>query len=311
MDHRVDYTHTTRFPALALVWYVVEAQSLRFGRSTRESARLDVSPAIGQSRAGRLGFTLVELLVVIAIIGLLVSVLIPAVQSARESARRSVCQNHLRQIGIALHGHHEAQGEFPVGGLEIRLRPFDGEKRQLAWSAFLLPYLEEQDVYDRLDFTQAYDSKDNASAAATVLPIYLCPTSIHGEKLVDDRGPCHYGGMYGERITGPNNPPKGTMIYDVAIRAEQIRDGLSNTLIVAEDTRFPDGQWINGRNVFDQAKGINQAPASENDIRSDHPGGALATRADGSVLFLSNDLNDFVLAALCTRDQGEIVGKVD
>lgn len=255
----------------------------------------------------RRAFTLVELLVVLAIVGMLVSILVPAVQASREAARRTVCMNNLHQIGIALQLHHEAQQQFPVGGLELRLRPFDKTKRQLAWSAFLLPYLEEHMVFDSLDLGTAYDSPANARAAATVLPVYICPTSVVGERLVENRGPCQYGGIYGERITGPNSPPKGTMLYDIPISEGQIRDGRSNTLIVAEDTRFPDGQWINGRNIFDQAGPINQAPEWENDIRSDHPGGAQSVRADGSVHFMDASLDLAVLAALCTRDGGEWV----
>ncbi len=249
----------------------------------------------------RTAFTLVELLVVIAIIGMLVSILLPAVQGARSAGRRTVCKNNLRQIGIGLHSHHEAQGHFPVGGLEWR-PPHDKTKRQLAWSAFLLPYVDSPAVFDQLNLDTAFDSVENQQAAATVLPLYICPTSERGERLVDGRGPCDYGGIYGERITGPNDPPKGTMLYDTPISIAQIKDGISRTLIVAEDSRFPDGQWINGRNIFDQAMAINAAEEWENDIRSDHPGGAQVVRADGSVHFMEESTDLQVLAAFCTRD---------
>jgi prepilin-type processing-associated H-X9-DG protein len=85
-------------------------------------------------------------------------------------------------------------------------------------------------------------------------------------------------------------------------------DGASQTIIVGEDAGFPDGQWINGLNVFDQAFAINQAPSYENDLHSDHPGGAHALFADGSVHFLKNSLDVRTLAALCTRAGNEIVG---
>ncbi|MCA9268369.1 MAG: DUF1559 domain-containing protein, partial [Planctomycetales bacterium] len=197
-------------------------------------------------------------------------------------------------------------GEFPPGGLEWR-PPSDPSKRQLAWSAFLLPYLEQQNVYDKLDLNKAFDAPENAAGAATILAVYVCPTSSRGAKLVDGRGPCDYGGIYGERIASPNNPPKGAMLYDQAISIDDIRDGTSNTLIISEDSEWADGQWINGRNLFDQAFAINQAPPYENDIRSQHPGGAQGLLADGSVHFLRETMELTTLAAICTRARGEVV----
>ncbi len=84
---------------------------------------------------------------------------------------------------------------------------------------------------------------------------------------------------------------------------------LSNTLIVSEDSRFYDGQWINGRNIFDQAYAINEPnpPFWENEIRSEHAGGAQGLLADGSVHFLDQQMDLNVLAAFCTRDQREFV----
>ena len=259
------------------------------------------------SRPNRVrGFTLVELLVVIAILGVLVGLLLPAVQAAREAARRTHCQNNLRQIGIGLHRYHDVHQTLPMGGIEWR--PYGSTaERQLAWSALLLPHLEQQALYDQLDLSKGFDAKENAAGAATILSIYLCPTSNRDALLVDGRGPCDYGGITGERISTPNNPPKGTMIYDRAFRIAEITDGTSHTLIVAEDTEGLDGQWINGRNLFDQGFAINAAPPWENDIRSAHPGGALSVLADGSAHFLAESLDLDILAAICTRAGGEVV----
>lgn len=254
----------------------------------------------------RYGFTLVELLVVIAIIAILVALLLPAVNAAREAARRTACFNNLRQIGIGLNAYHAAKQSFPPGGIEWRPRG-DTEKRQLAWSAFLLPYLEEQSLYDQLDLSTPFDSDENATAAAEIVPVYICPTNPRGVNLVEGRGPSDYGGIYGERIASPNSPPKGTMLYDRSIGIHQIADGTSKTLIVAEDSTFGDAQWINGRNVFDQAFAVNAAPDFENDIRSEHVGGANGVYADGSVHFLSNQTELLVLAAMCTRAGSENV----
>lgn len=237
--------------------------------------------------------------------GMLVALLLPAVQTARASARRLQCVNNLRQIGIGLAAHHAAKGEFPAGGIEWRGR-HNPQARQLAWSAFLLPFVEEQVLFDQLDLKTAFDSQANAVAAATILPIYVCPTSHRGSQLVSGRGPCDYGGIFGERITSRNDPPKGTMLYDRTVNVKQITDGLTHTLIVSEDSLFADGQWINGRNIFDQAYAINQAPDFENDIRSEHAGGANGVFADAAVHFLHNSTDLAVVAAICTRAGGEM-----
>ncbi len=97
------------------------------------------------------------------------------------------------------------------------------------------------------------------------------------------------------------------MIYDLAFALTEIPDGTSQTLMISEDSGFPDGQWINGRNVFDQAFPINKAPKWENDIRSDHGGGANGLFADGSARFLRETMALPVLAAICTRAGGELI----
>jgi prepilin-type N-terminal cleavage/methylation domain-containing protein/prepilin-type processing-associated H-X9-DG protein len=266
------------------------------------------------SRPPGRAFSLLELLVTTTIIGVLLALLLPAVQSAREAARQVGCCNNFRQIGVALQNYHAAHGSFPPGGIEHRamLNPKTGMTygpagRQLAWSVFLLPYLEQDSLYRQLDLEEAFDSPQNAPAAATVLGIYVCPSTPHGAELKQGRGPCQYGGIYGERITGPNHPPKGVMLYDRAISLAEIPDGASNTLIVSEDCNNPDGQWINGLNVFDQAFAINRAPAYENDIASRHPNGANGSFGDGSARFLSENIDLVVLAALCTRAGGESI----
>ncbi|MHB1036430.1 MAG: DUF1559 family PulG-like putative transporter [Pirellulales bacterium] len=261
----------------------------------------------GTRLVGR-GFTLVELLVVMAILGILIALVLPAVQQAREASRRIACANNLHQIGIALHCYHEVYRWFPPGGVEWRPTGHP-EKRQLAWSAFLLPYLEQQPVYRMLDLSLPFDDPRNAEGAAQVLPVYLCPSVSRQSNLVQGRGACDYGGIYGERISSPNDPPKGTMLYDQPVSTSMIFDGTSQTLIVSEDSGFQDGQWINGRNIFDQAFAINMAPAFENDIRSNHYGGANALFADSSARFLNEKMALAILAAICTRAGGEPVGE--
>ncbi|MCX7427709.1 MAG: DUF1559 domain-containing protein [Planctomycetia bacterium] len=257
------------------------------------------------------GFTLVELLVVVAIIGILISLLLPAVQAARAAARRMSCTNNLRQIGVGLLNYHNSYRSFPPGGIELRTSWRDAAKRQFAWSAFLLPFVEQKQVHEQIDFGRSFDAPENARAAAYALPIYVCSSVPRDTLLSEGRGVCDYGGIYGERILSPNDPPKGAMLYDRLLAIRDFTDGTSSTLIVSEDSGFADMQWINARNLFDQAYAINEGPSPEhpleNEIRSRHPGGANGLFVDGSVRFLNEDMMLDVLAAICTRAGGETV----
>jgi prepilin-type N-terminal cleavage/methylation domain-containing protein len=114
-------------------------------------------PAV--SKRNRVAFTLVELLVVIAIIGILVALLLPAIQAAREAARRSQCQNHLKNIGVALQNYHSATNHFPKGFVSTGAAAIES----WAWSTFLLPYLEEQAIFDQLQPAPEYIVPVNAS----------------------------------------------------------------------------------------------------------------------------------------------------
>lgn len=245
------------------------------------------------------GFTLVELLVVIAIIGVLVGLLLPAVQAAREAMRRASCQNNLHQIGLALHNYHAAHNKFPPGAIEVRPQFPNG--KQLAWSAFVLPFMEQSGLHEQIDFKLAFDAPENEPAAATILPGFLCPSTPRSDGLMQGRGASDYGGIYGQRITGRNDPPNGMMLHDRALAMRDVLDGSSHTVMISEDAAFPDGQWINGRNLFDQAFPINKAPKFENDMRSFHVGGVMILRTDSSVTFLTEQLDLQILAALCTR----------
>src|SRR4051812_42716877 len=98
------------------------------------------------------GFTLVELLVVIAIIGVLVALLLPAVQAARESARRMSCGNNVKQLALALHNHHDSKGYFPSGRTSVG---------QFSVHAALLPYMEQENIYQTIDFSVSYNHANN------------------------------------------------------------------------------------------------------------------------------------------------------
>jgi len=248
------------------------------------------------------GISLVELLVVVAVVAALATLLLPAVQMARESARRITCLNNLRHMGCALHGHLLTRRTFPVGCTEWRSPSKPGPERCLAWSSRILPWLELGDVADRIDFGKPFDHVANAAIAATPLAVYICPSADRADARIGGLGRSDYGGVTGERITSPNNPEKGAVIHDRAVSARDVADGLSRTVLVGECAAgaWPDGQWINGRNLFDQAYAVNW-PTWEDELRSRHPGGGQALFGDGAVRLLGESTDSRVLAAACTR----------
>jgi prepilin-type processing-associated H-X9-DG protein len=259
------------------------------------------------------GITLVELLVVIAIIGVLVALLLPAAQAAREASRRAECQNHLRQIGVALHQYHEARGQFPVGCLDKRVPKVNPNGRQLAWSAAILQELEQPALERQLDFSSAYDSSVNSAAAPTIISTYLCPSTSRrapgreGAIVSDPTGTAayrgaatDYGGIYG--AAGLSPAPNGVFLYERPVKLSEITDGTSHTLALAEDTGrgwTQDGEWINGENIYDVSNLINTQ--QHNEIWSDHPGGAMALWCDGSASLLEASMDMPALRAICTR----------
>jgi prepilin-type N-terminal cleavage/methylation domain-containing protein/prepilin-type processing-associated H-X9-DG protein len=272
-----------------------------------------------RGRAHTAGFSLVELLVVITIVGVLIALLLPAVQSAREAARRVSCLNNLHQIAVGLQGYHAATGSFPPGGIEPAFQVSGG--RQFAWSAFLLPHIEQESLWAAIDFSKPSYAAANAQAAAAVIPTYLCPSRPRTSPLVKGCGATDYGGLYGEAIgSHPSGgswvAENGVMIYNRAFKIADVRDGTSNTLAVAENSLFPvwaDGQWINGLNLFDQKYAINFMPSDtrliEDEIRSAHPGGANGAFCDGSARFLGETMDLRTLKAILTRAGGEILGE--
>lgn len=256
----------------------------------------------------RRGLSLVELLIVLAIAGLMLALLLPAIQAAREAARRAQCSSHLRQIGLALHLYHHSHQRLPPGC--DQWRPWRGspQLRNLAWSAFILEHLEQAQLQARIDFRRPYDCPTNRPAAETQLTIYRCP-SVSDLPGPNGLGRIDYGGIYGQRITTRTATNNGVFIHNHAFALSDIRDGLSHTLAVAEDAGGPDNAWIDGNNIFEQAYGVNdpRALAFDNEIRSEHRGGAMALFCCGRVLMLSDSIDLSTLAALITRQGGEIV----
>lgn len=151
--------------------------------------------AFSQSRRAR-GFTLVELLVVIAIIGVLMSLLLPAVQRVREAARRTQCANNLKEIGLAAMNFHQSRNRLPPGYLSqikgIDPNPFTADRQYLSVLAYLLPFMEQTEVYENIKINKRVDVVDNpwwtnADAwrmAHMKIPTFLCPsTNAYGNAI--------------------------------------------------------------------------------------------------------------------------------
>ena len=234
------------------------------------------------------------------------ALLLPAIQQARESARRSACGDNLRQIGIALVNYHDSLGTYPPGCTERG-------GRQLAWSLYLLPWLEQQNIRDLFNTSYRYDSAVNAPATSQLISVYLCPST---SRLANDRDgnltgslpltqgamrACSdYGGMFGAGLLLPY--ANGVMLYDRGVRQSEIVDGLSHTIVIAEDTGRGDqldGEWADGENIFDSTVGVNRM--QDNEIWADHVGGAQVLMCDGSAHFVDASVAPAVLAPLCTR----------
>jgi len=288
----------------------------------------------------RVAFTLVELLVVIAIIGILIAMLLPAVQSVRESARRTTCANHEKQIGLAFHNHYSSFGHFPDGGeywntnrTMVAGVPASSPNQNWGWAFQILPFIEQSNLW-------LLDS--DRELRESPVKIYFCPSRRSPMQKFDSR----YGNSYqidyagnggisrvepaagsfgnGNDGTVVRRPNPGNSSRSEKVDFGIISDGTSNTLLIGEKYVRPDHlnlrtqdedqgyvsgwDWDTIRWAFNPPLAPRVGLTAYDRFGSYHRGGMNALGCDGSVHFISNDIEQTVFTALATRNGKEITG---
>jgi prepilin-type N-terminal cleavage/methylation domain-containing protein/prepilin-type processing-associated H-X9-DG protein len=201
----------------------------------------------------RNAFTLIELLVVIAIIAILIGLLLPAVQKIREAANRMKCENKLKQLGLALHNHHDTYGYFPPGKTTIN---YTGVPNGGGYSGFcfLLPFIEQDNLYKQINFALSEKDPGNNGPRAVTVKTFLCP-SDPVSTVPPGTGGQNYRLNYGYNILysglpdttpGGSNygmpPADGPFWDDSKTTFADITDGTSNTAAMSEKLK---GDWSN------------------------------------------------------------------
>ena len=300
-------------------------------------------------------FTLVELLVVIAVIAILVLLMLPAINAAREAARRSTCKNNLRQLGLAFQNHLGAKNRLPPGWVSREAGEADGEPGW-AWGVELLPFLEEQQLYES-GFQRDLPVSDPANLAAreTTLSIFMCPSDTRSPLVALHEGDGHdhshhedhdedeeheeeeheheeepagpflmnavrsnYVGMFGTaEIHDDPDDGDGVLFLNSRIGVREVGDGMSKTIFAGERSSKLGGSiWagvVHGAEAnMERVVGSADHPPNDphghfDDFSSDHPTGAHFVLGDGSVLMLTNEVDEVVYRALATRKGGESI----
>ena len=200
-------------------------------------------------RQKRTGFTLIELLVVIAIIAVLIGLLLPAVQKVREAAARMKCSNNLHQLGLALHNYEGANKMFPSAGKNYAWasgaasRPANHNMNGLV---SLLPYMEQQGLYDQINHNLNIEDDANATPRVKVVGSYICPSDPISDRVVnvyqEDQttvvtkvGGANYVWMFGTGEVGDAlDAGNGTFYRNSRVGLRDFRDGTTKTIVAGE-----------------------------------------------------------------------------
>ena len=208
----------------------------------------------------------------------LLALLLPAVQAAREAARRAQCVNNFKQVGLALHNFHDAEGHLPPAAIT------DPEgKPLLSWRVAILPYIGQETLYKKFKLDEPWDGPNNSKLLDQMPKVYACPS--------DPKGVASNTRYQG--IVGPGTAFDG----EKGITFREITDGTSNTLLVAEAKAPVPWSKPDDIDVADVGKGLGSL----------HPGVANALFADGSVKVIKSSSLPTSIQALSTRAGGETI----
>lgn len=323
----------------------------------------------------KLGFTLIELLVVIAIIAVLIALLLPAVQQAREAARRTQCKNFLKQMGLALHNYHDVYNRLPIGAqADPVVSAAAGQNDRPNWRVAIFPQLDQAPLFNQLSFASVHGftapySGPNVILQGIHLPAWNCPSSPCATTGVNGSEQCWNGGnpqladyvgiggaapdpggrtnvISSSNYDGGLYSSNGLLSGANSVNFSAAIDGLSNTLIVGENSDFtkisgvptdirsnyygawsgftvpnnpwtgvPDS-WSTGITTVRYPINTQGTPAgavhtweANLPLRSAHVGGAHVLLGDGSARFLSDNLDLNTLLKLSSMNDGGLIGE--